>query len=115
MSAAIEIETGYASGVIAELRDQIARLERLSEARDLRIADLRRAHNKLLDLVTEAHYQLVELGWTECDRCLGTGGVPLVIEEEWIDENGETRGIVTEWSSPKEEACSDCEGSGIDD
>ena len=114
MSAAIKIETGYASGVIAELRDQVARLERLAEARDRARAALVARHDILLDLLKDAHPYLVELGWDECQTCEGSGGVPEIVEESWIDEDGERRGIVTKWSSPRELACDDCCGSGID-
>ena len=103
MSAAEVYDTQ--TGVIEELREQNARLERMLEFRGRRIASLAARHRALAEVARDAHDELVKAGFEECDKCLGTGGVPLDLEDQWTNEDGELCGVVTRWTSPRDQAC----------
>ena len=102
------------NGVIAELREQNERLQRLLALSDKTIAAMRSRHRKLIDVMTEAHDAIVRDGFEECEVCRGTGGVPLDIEDAWVNEDGETCGTVTRWTHPCQDPCDDCDGAGIE-
>lgn len=102
------------NGVIAELREQNERLQRLLDLSSKTIAAMRSRHRALIKVMTEAHDAIVAEGFEECDVCLGTGGVPYAMEDTWVNEDGETCGTVTRWSHPCEDPCEECDGAGIE-
>ena len=102
------------NGVIAELREQNEHLQRLLVLSSKTIAAMRSRHRKLIEVMTEAHDAIVAEGFEECDKCLGTGGVPLDVEDTWVNEDGETCGTVTRWTHPCQDPCEECDGAGIE-
>jgi len=87
-------------------REKVAALER--QKRDL----IGRLHD-MADLLESIHERLVDAGQHACEACMGTGGVAefhCVISKDGWDISDS---ITIAWSAPSDEACGDCDGTGI--
>lgn len=65
------------------------------------------------DLLESIHERLVKAGHRDCENCMGTGGVAEIHDVISKDGWEISDSITVAWSAPSEEACDDCDGTGI--
>jgi len=88
------------------MREKVQALER--DKRELlgRLCDMD-------EILWSIHQRLVNAGHRDCENCMGTGGVAEIHDVISKDGWEISDSITVAWSAPSEEACDDCDGTGI--
>lgn len=87
-------------------REKVAALERQNRELIGRLHDMD-------DLLESIHERLVNAGHHDCENCMGTGGVAEIHDVISKDGWDISDSITIAWSAPSDEACGDCDGTGI--
>ena len=70
--------------------------------------------NDMDELLESIHERLVKAGHHDCENCIGTGGVAEVYDVISKDGWDISDSVTIAWSAPSDEACDDCDGTGIE-
>ena len=87
-------------------REKVAALERQNRELRGRLCDMD-------EILWSINQRLVKAGHHDCENCMGTGGVAEVHDVISKDGWDISDSITIAWSAPSDEACDDCDGTGI--
>jgi hypothetical protein len=103
----------YQRGVASFWESETTRTREKVQALERQKRELIGRLNDMDELLSGIHDRLIKTGHHDCEECEGTGGIAEVYEvitrDGWSISHAEQTG----WTSPSEEECDSCDGTGI--
>ena len=92
------------SDIVRRLKEDLKEAKKESQVFEVFMHEYYSLKEGVDELLLFLHHRLGKMGVSDCDACLGTGGIKLGEDDEGV----------TSWSHPVSDPCEDCFGVGKD-